>query len=276
MRHGADFAVFISAFMLFYPTFISVLKGQDSALLLLGGMLWLYGILREKDPLAGLGLAMLVIRPQIALVLAIPFLFKRRRVWWWFCGGALAFSIYSFLLVGVRGSQDFIRLLFQNAGGQSAGMNPNAMFNFVGMALRIFPHTNLGFIQNLAWELYLAAIIGLSIFWGRVRNLQLWHLVLTAALSLFIAPHLHYHDLSFLLLPLLGTALILARRIQPRHSRAVLVILPVSCSLVLLFADLWDPARFVIPYLIMLALPVLSWFYATRPPAQAIATPQME
>jgi hypothetical protein len=34
----------------------------------------------QKDPLSGLGLAMLVIRPQIALVLAIPFIFKRRRV----------------------------------------------------------------------------------------------------------------------------------------------------------------------------------------------------
>jgi hypothetical protein len=234
-------------------------------------MLWFYGMLREKDPLAGLGLAMLVIRPQIALLLSIPFIFNRRRVWWWFCGGSLALSIYSFLLVGVRGSQDFIRLLFQNAGGQSAGMNPNAMFNFVGMALRIFPHTEIGFIQNLAWALYLVAIIGLSILWGRVRNLQLWHLVLAASLSLFIAPHLHYHDLSFLLLPILGVSLIVARN-QPAGSRFLLLILPVSCSLALLFADLWDPARFILPYLLMLILPVLSWFYTTHPPAQEVPT----
>jgi Glycosyltransferase family 87 len=269
-------AVFITAFMLFYPTFISMLKGQDSALLLLGGTLWLYGMLREKDPLAGLGLAMLVIRPQIALLLSIPFIFNRRQVWWWFCGGALALSIYSFLLVGVRGSKDFINLLFQNAGGQSTGMNPNAMFNFVGMALRIFPHTDLAFVQNLAWAIYLAATIGLCILWGRTPKLQLWHLVLASSLSLFIAPHLHFHDLSFLLLPILGMSLILARRIQSGHSRALLVALPLVCSLALLFGDIWDPVRFVIPYLIMLALPLVAWFYATHPPAQGILTVQAE
>ena len=77
---GRERMLFIAAFMLYYPTFISLLKGQDTAFLLLGGTLWVYGLLKEKDPLAGLGLAMLVIRPQIALVLAIPFIFKRRRV----------------------------------------------------------------------------------------------------------------------------------------------------------------------------------------------------
>jgi hypothetical protein len=274
---GRERMLFITACMLFYPAFISLLKGQDTAFLLLGGMLWVYGLLKEKDPLAGLGLAMLVIRPQIALVLAIPFIFKRRRVWWWFCGWALALALYSFILVGVRGTRDFIHLLFLSAGGQGYGITQNAMFNFIGMFLRIFPHVSLGFAQNLAWLFYLAAIIGLSILWWHVPKLQIWHLVLASSLSLFIAPHLYFHDLSFLLLPVLGACLIIADRFQPDHSRAFLVVLPFVCSLVLLFADLWDPLRFIVPYLLMLALPLLAWFFETHPPSQGIITsPQME
>ena len=270
-------ALFITACMLFYPAFISLLKGQDTAFLLLGGTLWVYGMLKEKDPLAGLGLAMLVIRPQITLVLAIPFIFKRQRVWWWFCGWALALALYSFILVGVRGTRDFIHLLFLSAGGQGYGITQNAMFNFIGMFLRIFPHVSLGFAQSLAWLLYVAAIIGLSILWWRVPKLQIWHLVLASSLSLFIAPHLYFHDLSFLLLPVLGACLIIARRFQPDHSRAFFVVLPFVCSLVLLFADLWDPLRFTVPYLLMLALPLLAWFFETHPPSQGIITsPQME
>jgi len=124
--------------------------------------------------------------------------------------------------------------------------------------------------------LYLAAIIGLSILWGRAAKISLWQLVLACSISLFVAPHLYFHDLSFLLLPLLITALIIAERIRPGQSRAVLVALLLVCSLTLLFGDIWDPIRFVFPYLIMLALPLLSWFYTTRPPAQEIPTQQME
>lgn len=269
---NSERVIFITACMLFYPTFISVLKGQDTALLLLGGMLWMYGLFMEKDPLAGLGLAMLVIRPQIALVLAIPFLFKRRRVWWWFCACALALAIYSFILVGLKGTQGFIHLTFLSAGGEGYGINLNAMFNLIGMLVRIFPHADLGFVQNFSWIFYLSAIIGLSILWGHVSKIELWHLVLASSISVFISPHLHYHDLSFLLLPILGASLTIAPRFQPGRSRIILAVLPVVCSLALLFADLWDPARFTIPYLLMLALPVLSWFYTTHPPAEEVPT----
>jgi hypothetical protein len=231
-------------------------------------------MIMEKDPVSGLGLAMLVIRPQIALVLSIPFIFKRRRVWWWFCVGALALAIYCFILVGVRGTQDFIHVLFLSAGGQGYGINQNAMFNFIGMMFRIFPHTNPAFGQRLAWEFYLLVIIGLSILWWRVPKIQLWHQVLALSLSMFIAPHLHYHDLSFLVLPVLGLSLIIARS-WPGHSKVVLVALPVTASLVLLFTDIWDPLRFVIPYLLILTLPILSWLFETRHPAQVITTPQL-
>jgi hypothetical protein len=67
--------------LLFTPAFIACLKGQDSTFLLLGVSLWTFGLLTARDRVAGLGLALAAIRPQVALVLALPFLFKRRRVW---------------------------------------------------------------------------------------------------------------------------------------------------------------------------------------------------
>ena len=75
---------------LFEPLFMSVLKGQDSALLLLGGLLWFSGLTRNNDRLAGLGLSLTLIRPQVAIVLAVPFLFRKRKVFGWFCAGAAA------------------------------------------------------------------------------------------------------------------------------------------------------------------------------------------
>jgi hypothetical protein len=73
--------VTLAGVLLFEPLFISVLKGQDSALLLLGGLLWFCGLTRNNDRLAGLGLSLTLIRPQIAILLAVPFLFRQRKVW---------------------------------------------------------------------------------------------------------------------------------------------------------------------------------------------------
>ena len=69
----------LAGVLLFEPLFISILKGQDSALLLLGGLLWLSGLSRNDDRLAGLGLSMTLIRPQIALLLGLPFLCRQRK-----------------------------------------------------------------------------------------------------------------------------------------------------------------------------------------------------
>ena len=75
--------------------------------------------------------------------------------------------------------------------------------------------------------------------------------------SLFVAPHLHYHDLALLLLPILGFAIILVEAGVLRPERSMY--LPVAFSLLLLLGDI-SPARFVIPYLVMAFLVVGLWF----------------
>ncbi len=248
--------------VLFYPIFVGLLKGQDTALLLFGAMLWVYGVVTKKDAVAGLGLVMTVIRPQIALVLAVPFLFNRRRVWWWFCSGAAFLGLYSLALVGFDGARDFISLLRISASGEGFGMNQNTMFNFTGLALRLFPHAYFDTVHIAAWGLLLAAVIGLSVWWKVSPEISYRHIVLTVTLSLFAAPHLHYHDLALLAVPIvgLGIAGVAAGRLTAPRAAA----LPMAVSVILLFSEFWDPARFTVPYLLMVVLPALTWWYETR------------
>jgi hypothetical protein len=272
---GSRLLLLISAIS-FYPVFTGLLKGQDSTFLLLGGMVWLYGMVRGKDWAAGLGLAMTVIRPQIALVLAVPFLFKRRKIWWWFVAGATVMVFYSMSLVGVRGVKDFIHLVTISAGGQAYGLNEVDMFNFTGMVLRLFPGIQMGLLHGLAWALFLATLVGLSILWRISPTIRIRHLVLAACLSLFASPHLHFHDLGFLLIPLFGLIIIGGNKgqiidipilssdmaflrtdfhLESTHCVAFLL----TASLILLFGELWDPVRYTIPYLLMIILPLVVW-----------------
>jgi hypothetical protein len=252
-----DIRVLLVSALLFQPLFISILKGQDTAFCLLAEILWLCGLLRDDDRMAGLGLSLALIRPQIALVLAIPFLFNRRKVFGWFCVGGAALGLLSLAMVGPGGAQDYLRILKVSAGGQEYGLNQSAMFNFTGLALRLFPHVDPGLIQWLGWGLFAAGIVGLSVLWKVSASIRLRHIGLAVVTSLFVAPHLHYHDLALLLLPILGFAIILVEAGVLRPERSMY--LPVAFSLLLLLGDI-SPARFVIPYLVMAFLVVGLWF----------------
>jgi len=249
--------VLLVGVLLFQPLFISILKGQDTAFYLFGEILWLYGLLRDDDRMSGLGLSLTLIRPQIAVVLAIPFLFKRRKVFWWFCAGGAALGLLSLAMVGPGGAQDYLRILAISAGGQEYGLNQSAMFNFTGLALRLFPQIDPGLIRWLGWGLFATGIVGLSVLWKVSAVIRIRHLGLAVLTSLFVAPHLHYHDLALLLLPILGFAIILVEAGVLRPERSMY--LPVAFSLLLLLGDI-SPARFVIPYLVMAFLVVGLWF----------------
>ncbi len=250
-------ALAVISVILFYPTFISLLKGQDTAFLLMGAFLWLLGFMEEKDWLAGAGLALTMIRPQLALALAIPFLFKRRKIFLGFLLGGATLAVYSFLMLGMKGTQSFISTLFLSASGEGYGLNQAGMFNLTGMLLRLAPGLDPGIIQTIGWIFLATTLTGLCILWGRSKELGARHIALAVALSLLAAPHLHYHDLALLVIALagLGLAGVRAGRLRPWQAAA----LPMIVSVILLVSEFWDPVRFSVPYILMAGIPVVTW-----------------
>jgi hypothetical protein len=95
-------------------------------------------------------------------------------------------------------------------------------------------------------------------------------------LCLFASPHLHFHDLGFLLFPFVGLIIIAGNKGQTKEVRAFpsamahpqsdihlkpihWVVFLLAASLIMLFAELWDPARYTVPYLLMAIFPLMAW-----------------
>ncbi|HMQ34836.1 MAG TPA: glycosyltransferase 87 family protein, partial [Chloroflexaceae bacterium] len=70
-ERGAAALVALGA-LVFYPGFIGVLKGQDTALIVLGAAGAYYGLATGRPLAAGLALGLTVIKPQLALALGLP------------------------------------------------------------------------------------------------------------------------------------------------------------------------------------------------------------
>ena len=123
----------------FFPLFVSLLNGQDTAFTLFGLCLYLAGFLTGRDWLAGLGLALTSVRPQVTVLLAVPFLFRRQKVFGWFCLAGGILGILSLAAVGLGGMRGFLNLLLVSAGGDWYGLKEPLMVNLVGLLWRVAP-----------------------------------------------------------------------------------------------------------------------------------------
>jgi hypothetical protein len=243
-----------SGLVLFYPAYISLLKGQDTAFVLLGALLWMWLLLTRRERLAGVALALVLLKPQIALALGLPLLASRNRAGWWFCGTSALLALYSWLLVGTHGLFDFLGLLRLSADGQGYGMNQPAMYNFLGLLIRSMPTLDVAILSALKWAAFALTVSFLCwLWWGKREALTAQHIGVAVTLSLFASPHLHLHDLSLLLLPALAGLALLWKR--GRWGRlAALALLP-ACSLLLFASDLVKaPLHFVAGYALMIIL----------------------
>jgi hypothetical protein len=238
---------------LFLPFFVSLMNGQDTALLILGASGLFYGVLKQKPAMAGLGLALTTVRPHIALLLAVPFLFKERKIFWWFCAGASALVLVSLLTLGRNGLVDFFHILFDTLGRS----RETAMVNFIGMAERLLPALDSGWVRLVGWVLYGITLIFLCIFWKRSARIGAGSLGLALIVSLFAAPHLVYHDLSLLLFPLLVVLGMEVERKSLGQKDVALVILGISTVLLLSFIS--TSFQFFFPYILMLLLGFYLW-----------------
>jgi hypothetical protein len=240
--------------LLFAPAFVACLKGQDSTFLVLGVSLWTFGLLTAGERLAGLGLALAVIRPQVALALAIPFLFRQRKVWWWFLAWGAILLVCCTLLVGVQGLEGFLRVLLLS--GQGSGIDVTFMLTLKGALARLFPALDAQALAIIGYGGYALALLSLCIVWARSRLIEVRHIGLAVVFSMVFSPHMHNHDLTLLLIPALCAATVLAE--SQIWSRRWAALLPLGASLLLAINDITYIRTLV--YLMMLAFALLSWF----------------
>jgi hypothetical protein len=192
---------------LFFPVFLSLLSGQDTVFILVGLLIWFFGVQQGNYFHAGLGLAWSTLTPVVAGPLALVTFAARRKAGFWFLIGCLLLGLYSLLLVGVQGLLDLVNLLLLSSTSTEYGLNPHWMFNFLGLSLRLFPSLPLSISRQLAWGIFIVATFGICISWRRFGNdIQREYLGLAVLIFLFLSPHLHVHSLSFLLIPLLALA----------------------------------------------------------------------
>jgi len=239
--------------LLFYPIFGAYLKGQDSAFVLFGVSLWTYGVLTDKDKIAALGLGLAAMRPQVALVLALPFLFKRQKVWWWFIGWGAILLLYFTLLIGVNGLKDFIQTLFLSAAGM--GIDVNAMPTLMGALVRTFPGISGKVLNITGYSGYVLAILFLCIVWLKSREITAKQVGLAVLVSIVFSPHLHVHDLSLLLIPVLCAMVALVDQKILSRRNAIFLLLGVSVIFTI-NGVFWF---YSIIYLTILLLGLLLW-----------------
>lgn len=238
---------------LFDPTFSGFMNGQDTAIVLLGAAIWAYGFFSGKYLVAGLGLSLTTVRPQIALFLAIPFLFRHRRVFWGFVIGGSILALISLGLLRVEGTVRFMESIRYIEGTVWREGHAVDMPTISGIIRRNFELANPVPVQRLVWLAYAAGIAGFCALWWKSRTLDERHAGLLALASIFLVPYAHYHDLILLLIPIFCLIRLHQRSGLIHQDYLVLLPLVISWLSNLGFAGS-GALKFPVMYMVMLAL----------------------
>lgn len=260
-----QFMLFVSVFT-FSPLFVSLWQGQDTAFLYLGVVFWCIGILKKQEWLIGVGLALATTRPHISIALAVPLLFRYQRALWRSVFLISGLAVLSFMLIRIQGTVDFLNLLRISSEGTWFGMKPEAMPNLLGFILRITQFSNPGTAALIGWLIYMAGIVLLGGLWLR-SNIKTERLLgLSVLIAIVTAPHLHLHDLTLLIFPLL---FVVHDRIATPYNPHWML-LPLGASLFLIAGILLDTVNVILPYILFSILAWMLWHQDRIPASQEI------
>ena len=212
----------------FDPTASGFMNGQDTAILLLGAAFWAWGLFSKKYFLAGLGLSLTTVRPQAALLLAIPFFFRHRNVFWGFVLGSSILAGISVWLLKMDGTLKFIESLRYIEG--TIWIEPHSfdMPTISGMIRRNFTVTNPSLAKTFVWSCYLAGMAGFCLWWHKSNEIDEKHIGLITLAAIFLLPYAHYHELTLLLIPIFCVIRMLER--QNSVQQYDLAVLPLIVS----------------------------------------------
>ncbi|MEI6289895.1 MAG: glycosyltransferase 87 family protein [Chloroflexota bacterium] len=235
--------------LLFQPVFTSIVNGQDTLFILLGLSFFVYNMFKGNENIAGLGLALLTLRPQMVIFFALPVFIWSRKAFRSFFLGAALLTFISLLMLGQQGSLDFIQTLRISSSGEWFGMNEAAMFNLLGLSLRLFPGADLFLMRQAAWILFIGSAILTAILFARIKMDPEDKFALSAIIFILVSPHLHYHDLSLLLIP----AFILVRKFEKSEFSLMkkMSMYILAASLLVFFSNFVPVLFYTVPYLLM-------------------------
>jgi hypothetical protein len=259
--HGwkrAEILLVMAGLLTFYPLIVSLVNTQDTAIMVFGAFLWSLGLLTEKDWLAGIGLALTTVRPHVTVLLTVPFFFRRQKVLAWFTLAIGLLGLASLLVLGWGGIRSYLDILLTAAGGEWYGMRETVMVNFIGLLWRLAPNLGGNFIHLSGWLVYGIASIGVSVMWAHSHKITEKQIGTAVILAVFAVPHLHYHDLTLLLVPLVMIMVLLEREgIWDARNAGLL---PLILSLVLLLGSLVPAIIYDLPTVAMILMVLVTWF----------------
>jgi hypothetical protein len=240
----------------FDPTFSGFMNGQDVAILLFGAIVWARGMLSKNYFLAGLGLSLTTLRPQIALFLAIPFFFRHRTVFWGFVLGSLTLAAISVALLGVDGTLKFIESIRYIEGTIWSERHAFDMPTISGIIRRNFEIIDPEPVKAMIWIIYALGIAGFCIWWRKSVEINEKHIGLISLGAIFLLPYAHYHELTLLLIPIFCLLRILEKR--QAIQQYYLAVLPLAVSWLSVLGFIGSGAlKFPIIYTVMSLLAYL-------------------
>ena len=241
---------------LFYPVFVSIVNGQDTAFLFLALAAFIYGLRFEKYNWAGIALAFSFVRPQVAVFIAIPFLIAVKKGRLAFLVTSILLAIFSALLIGWNGVINFLNLLSLTASNFWPSGKNQEMLNFVGILTRSLKSADTSTINLIAEGGLIIGIIIFSILWLRKGTIDFNLVGATIIGSAFFSLHLHFHDLSLLIIPFA----IAISAVISKTKIANLELIPLGFAFLFLSCNFLPILRFTIPYLAMIVLLLVLCF----------------
>jgi hypothetical protein len=204
-----------------FPLVWTLCQGQDSIVLLLIFAVTFISLRSGRDLVAGLVLAAGLFKFTLVVPFVLPFFFRRNwRFVAGFLAGAVAFTGISVAITGIDGAHRYVQLLSLLAAHPLVGyINPLLMPDARGFLVTVLTGTGLRrhefeVISTAVSALLLLVPILTFVDRKEPNRFDLWF-ALDVTIALMVSPHLYWHDLSVLLLPILLAANLLLRSANP-------------------------------------------------------------
>jgi hypothetical protein len=205
IHNRSYFGKAVLACLAYLPLMACLLQGQTTSMALLLMVLAVVDIKKMREFRAGIWLSLTLIKFQVLPPFLILFFFKRRwKLLAGFLAGGLPLLFLSLYILGPRGLLGYFQLLIKIAGWTNGyGVSPAKALCLRGQVFLLMHSCCRTWIMPLCIGINLGLLALLCWYWrgrwdvrGPAFNLKF---ALTTMLSLLMAPHINFHDLTLML-----------------------------------------------------------------------------